>query len=196
MNKKEKNRIAIIRAAREAFTAKGYAKTTMDDIARASGKAKSTLYYYFESKEAAFREVIDMEAATLKKRLEQIVFDPKRKAQQKLEDYILFRWKAFEELGNNYKTMRKKFLENMDFVEKYRRRFDELEKQFLGTILRQGVEQKEFRIPAENIDMVATVIFLSMKALEVPFFARGEMATITSKLKGLTEVLFYGIVAD
>lgn len=53
---------AILDAAQRLFAAFGYRRTAMDDIARAAGVAKGTLYFYFEGKEAVFRA---MHARTL-----------------------------------------------------------------------------------------------------------------------------------
>ena len=46
---------AILAAAITQFTRFGYRRTSMDDIARAAGVAKGTLYLYFDSKAAVFR---------------------------------------------------------------------------------------------------------------------------------------------
>jgi AcrR family transcriptional regulator len=48
-------REAILAAATGHFTRFGYRRTSMDDIARAAGVAKGTLYLYFDSKAAVFR---------------------------------------------------------------------------------------------------------------------------------------------
>ena len=60
--KKEK----IISAATRLFSRFGLEKTTMEDIAKAAKKGKSSLYYYFKSKEEVFAEVIKKEIAGLK----------------------------------------------------------------------------------------------------------------------------------
>ena len=52
---------AIIDAAKKLIQQYGLNKTTMEDIAKAAGKGKSTLYYYFKSKEDIFDEVIKQE---------------------------------------------------------------------------------------------------------------------------------------
>lgn len=53
----------IFRAAREIFAAQGFAAARMDDIARAAGLSKATLYLHFASKEELFfaltQELID-----------------------------------------------------------------------------------------------------------------------------------------
>jgi AcrR family transcriptional regulator len=44
----------ILAAARHVFLERGYAGTTMDDVARAAEFSKPTLYQYFENKDALF----------------------------------------------------------------------------------------------------------------------------------------------
>ena len=48
---KSVHREAIAAAASELFAAKGITATSMDDIAKAAGYSKATLYVYFENKE-------------------------------------------------------------------------------------------------------------------------------------------------
>src|SRR5262247_1583533 len=48
-------REAILDAALELFGRYGYRRTSIDDIARAAGVAKGTVYLYVENKEALFR---------------------------------------------------------------------------------------------------------------------------------------------
>lgn len=49
---------AIIAVARELFNTKGFAKTTMAEIARESGVADGTVYIYFKNKEAVARAAL------------------------------------------------------------------------------------------------------------------------------------------
>jgi AcrR family transcriptional regulator len=51
----------IISTAQKLFQQYGLHKTTMEDIARAMGKGKSTLYYYYKSKEEIFDAVLRTE---------------------------------------------------------------------------------------------------------------------------------------
>lgn len=57
--KGERTRRRIVETARVLFHARGYANTSMDDIVRRSRVTKGSLYYYFPSKEALGRAVID-----------------------------------------------------------------------------------------------------------------------------------------
>ncbi|SEO08160.1 TetR/AcrR family transcriptional regulator [Bradyrhizobium sp. OK095] len=48
----------LLAAAKDTFTSKGFAATTMDDIAGAAGMSKKTLYKLFESKTELFRAML------------------------------------------------------------------------------------------------------------------------------------------
>jgi len=48
----------IISAALEVFADRGFAVTTLEDIARKAGVTKGTIYLYFENKEALFKALI------------------------------------------------------------------------------------------------------------------------------------------
>jgi len=56
--RKEARPDEILDAALAQFTEKGFSATRMIDVARAAGISKGTLYLYFTSKEAIFREVV------------------------------------------------------------------------------------------------------------------------------------------
>jgi len=48
----------ILDAALKVFAAKGFAAARMEDIARAAGVTKGTIYLYFENKEAVFKSLV------------------------------------------------------------------------------------------------------------------------------------------
>jgi TetR/AcrR family transcriptional repressor of mexJK operon len=53
-----RKRFAIVRAARQAFLGGGYAKTSMDGIAKAAGVGIKTLYRHFKNKDDLFSAVM------------------------------------------------------------------------------------------------------------------------------------------
>jgi AcrR family transcriptional regulator len=54
---RDTKREAILEAALQLFGRYGYRRTSIDDIARAAGVAKGTVYLYVENKEALFRSL-------------------------------------------------------------------------------------------------------------------------------------------
>jgi len=51
----------ILNTALSLLAKNGFAKTTLDDIASALGMKKSSLYYYYQNKDALLQDVIDRE---------------------------------------------------------------------------------------------------------------------------------------
>src|SRR5215213_3553561 len=54
----EERRAAILAAALEEFTARGYEGARLDDVAKRAGVAKGTIYLYFADKEALFQDLV------------------------------------------------------------------------------------------------------------------------------------------
>ena len=66
----------ILAAARRLFDRKGYAKTSMEDVAARAGLAVGTLYNYFRSKDDLLLAIMRREADRLVRIAEGIVADP------------------------------------------------------------------------------------------------------------------------
>ncbi len=65
-------RDAILTAALDEFSAKGFAAARLDDVARRAEVAKGTIYLHFRDKEALFQELIRSELVPLVGKLETI----------------------------------------------------------------------------------------------------------------------------
>ena len=62
MKKAEQSEVthgALLKAARELFTERGYAYTTTEEIAKRAGMTRGSLYYQFRDKSALFRAVLE-----------------------------------------------------------------------------------------------------------------------------------------
>jgi AcrR family transcriptional regulator len=57
--RREATRAAIVKAAKRLFGERGFAGTTMDNVATAANVAKGAVYHHFETKEALFEAVFD-----------------------------------------------------------------------------------------------------------------------------------------
>lgn len=60
---------SILQEARHLFATKGFAETSMDDIARANHIQKASLYHYFKSKEHILQAIVDLEGERWSARL-------------------------------------------------------------------------------------------------------------------------------
>ena len=60
--------LAIMRAAEGLFASKGYANTSIADIAKAAGVSKALVYHHFADKDELFRQIVeDVRAPTAEK---------------------------------------------------------------------------------------------------------------------------------
>ena len=51
----------ILQAAKQLFAVHGFARVTMDDVAKAVGKGRSSLYYYYKNRDEILDAVVHME---------------------------------------------------------------------------------------------------------------------------------------
>lgn len=77
---------AILRAAEQVFARSGFAGATMQDIAQAAACPKSTVHYYFSTKEALHRAVLDDILATWLEGTEGLV--PEADPREALTQYV------------------------------------------------------------------------------------------------------------
>lgn len=180
----------IINKAQTVFARFGFQKTTMDDIAQASHKGKSTLYYYFSSKEDIYHAVIEKEAKELKEEIRKAIAI-EASPQDKLRTYILTRMHALKRLANLYEVFKDEYLENYKFIEKIRVSYDEYERIMISGILKEGVKREEFVI--EDIELTSYAIVMATKGLEYPWAIEEDTTKIEENIDTLLHVLFYGL---
>ena len=189
---KEEVRTHIVGIARRIFTRYGFRKTTMEEIASASQMGKSSIYYYFKSKEDIFRAVVEFEAIMLKERLNRII-SKDNSPTERLKAYILFRLHHVRTLENFYAALNEETLSHMGFILEIRQNFEEEEQELLSKILEDGMEQNVFLLSSSKIGAIA--ISTMMKGLEVPLLLDEAHKTDREELMDdLIRVLLYGIL--
>ncbi len=180
----------IIESADEFFHRFGFYKTTMDDIAHKIHKVKGVLYYYFNSKEELYTEVIKRELNTVKDALRQIVStddDPVTK----LENYIKVRYRMLNNAHNYHETLKADFREKYGFVESVRSDFDHFERAQFNKILKQGKEKGYFDL--SEIDLTIDVIMILSKNLEIPLYIQGKYSEYEKIINEMISIIFNGL---
>jgi len=189
---KKEVRIHIVGIARRIFTRYGFRKTTMEEIANASQMGKSSIYYYFKSKEEIFRAVVELEATILKERLSRII-SKNNSPPERLKAYILFRLHHVRTLENFYAALNEETLSYMGFILEIRRNFEAEEQELVSKILEDGMEQGVFQLSSSEIGAIA--ISTMMKGLELPLLLDEAHKTDRGELmEDLIRVLFNGIL--
>lgn len=188
---KSKAKLQIIEAAGVTFGRYGFKKTTMDDIAFAAGKGKSSLYYYFKNKEEVFEAVVNQEALILKDEIKNALAETDT-AVDKLKTYISIRMNRFIAKGNLDTALSDNFLATFSFIEKIRNKYREWEIEVIDSILKEGVENKEFK--PNNIEFMGSTILTAMIGFELPLLKSPESnIEFDKKIDDVINMLFYGI---
>lgn len=186
----ERAKDEIIEIARDIFARFGFKKTTMEEIAKAAKKAKSSLYYYFQSKEEVFQAVIEREAKVLREKIEKAMTQEET-PQAKLRAYIITRMKALKQLANFYSALKDEYLENYKFIEKFRKKYDEEETSAITEILKAGIEKGIFKV--KDIEMTTLAILIALKGFE-SWVLQGNTKWSEKDIDNLLDILFYGII--
>ena len=188
---KEKFRDKIVEVSSEIFSQYGFKKTTMEEIALALRKGKSSIYYYFKSKEEIFEAVIDKEAQMLKNELAAAIKSTEN-PEERLRLYVKVRLEAFEKLSNYYNAIFNSELDHFDFIEKQREKYDRQELAFFRYILWVGVRSGHFNL--KNTGLTAMAVQTALKGLERPLFWGSKSKGQEHRIDATIDVLFYGIV--
>jgi len=188
---KDEVKEAIVSVARHIFSRFGFKKTTMDEIAIASRKGKSSIYYYFASKEEIFQAVVEKEAEIFKQELIKAT-NPNDTPAQKLKTHVLVRMRSMEKLANFYSAIKDDFLGHLDFIEKIRKKYDQEEIQMMESILVEGVKNGMFEI--DDTSLAAIAIVTALKGMEIPLFWGVEEKDLESRLDHLIHILFHGVM--
>jgi AcrR family transcriptional regulator len=191
MVNKEEYRKKIIKTAGQIFSRYGFKKTTMEEIAKALKIGKSSIYYYYQSKEDIFEAVVLNEANILRNELTTAIKSVESPI-EKMEKYVFVRMKSFEKLSNYYNAIFDKNLDHFEFIEKIREKYDIVEIAILRLILWDGTRKKVFHVA--NSEYTAMAIQTTLKGFEVPLFWKKKEINIEDRLNAILNVLFYGIV--
>ncbi|HAG15000.1 MAG TPA: TetR family transcriptional regulator [Bacteroidales bacterium] len=191
MANKLKVKELIIEVARDVFSRYGYKKTTMDDIAIGARKGKSSIYYYFKSKEEIYEAVVDTESNILFKEIYNQIEQPVA-ANEKFKLYVFTRMNKIRELSNFYEVMKNESLYQLDFIMELRNKYNAHEIAILQNILNEGVKTREFSI--QDPELAAIALVTAIKGLEAPLLIKGEKRNLEKRIDYVVRILFYGIM--
>lgn len=181
----------ILKIAQDVFSKYGYKRATLDDIANAISKGKSSLYYYFESKEDLFHAVVLNEVEMLTQKLDQVInrnTDPI----DKLRDYMLTKITTFRRLGDFHKSLESDSAA-LNYVNELVEHYEQDEIRFIKRILIEGVRKNVFEI--YDFKLAATGITMAIKGLERPLSSSGTYGNINleNSVDIILKIICYGI---
>jgi len=152
----------IINAAENQFIRFGFRKTTMEDIAKAAGIGKATLYYYFKNKEDIFAAMAERIAQTgMKTIIEAAQGGTTPQAKFRIFGSSLAQF--IKEKIEYYEAFREELVEIFPSIRRKQKKAEGYGLAALQNILQEGVDQHVFAIV--NVEATAQLLLLLMQEL-------------------------------
>jgi TetR/AcrR family fatty acid metabolism transcriptional regulator len=191
--KSEEKRLAILKAAFDVVTERGYSDTKVDEVARRAGVAKGTVYLYFKDKPAIYIGLVDWLLEQALAIIAEVMARPVS-PRRKLEE-LFSTWASG--MMSNPGVMALLSMENVNQTNTVMKRFKkhvlphmlDMENA-VATIVKQGIEQGEFR-PVEP--RAAAMMYMSAFHAVLLLAARSPGARTGESIK---ELIFCGILAE
>jgi len=191
--KEDQMRASIILAAQQLFQQHGLHKVTMEDIARAMGKGKSSLYYYYKSKEEIFEAMLDREIDDLLAKVAAAVAQADT-AEKKLYTFCLTRFREMRRKAALHGILVGEVLRDPDFVYQIRRRCRQRETTLLQQILTQGSTAGGHPgLSAQDMDAVVFVVLGGLHGLEQEMLLTGDDQLLEPAIRILSRALMNGL---
>lgn len=192
MRKKEANtRDKIIKNASKLFAKKSFFKTTVDDIAQATGVAKGTVYLYFKNKQELYTATIDAHFSyalqkvaevetkniTATEKMKEIAVDFIDYVSSLKTSYMPFNVENVNQIGKTIKTMHSIVMPKMIKMN-----------EIISRIVEQGIKNGEFR---DVEPRVAAFYFLS--AIRAVFVSNYYISDISVETDTILKLFFQGL---
>ena len=184
----------IIDTARILFKQYGFKKTTMGDIARSLGKAKSSLYYYYSSKEDIFEEVLQTEMDELLDQIHQAM-DKATSSKEKLIVYCRCRLNKLSQLYYLSDALKSDLAELHCMMTELKSKFDTSHVELIKQILEEGVQNGEFKkINHDNIELAAYLMVSSFRGLAMPLMvSQQQCPRLDQQIDFIVDLMVEGI---
>lgn len=187
--KKEK-KTKIVEVAIETIRKQGIKKTTLEDIARESGMAITSMYYYFSNKNELLRSALSMLWDKGFAEIEEVA-----KASLPPEEKLLLIWKAVFVALNKSGVLidldRRARSQLAEMVEEFVDDFSRKYRAMVENILREGLEKQAFQV--HDIEMAATVLSSGIWGILLSTIEHGRIEITEEWIDELASLLMYGL---
>ena len=188
----------ILQAAGQLFHKYGLHKVTMDDVAKAIGKGRSSLYYYYKSKEEILAAVMCHELDSMLDEVARAV-DQVFSVEEKIFAFCVTKLKGAHRWRTLYSTLETDMdadtLSAFKTAKKdFRDRFIERQRALVRQILQDGIAQGELREQDEQeLDMQAFVLLTSIAGFKQELIATGNLKLAELSVRTLSHVWAQGL---
>jgi AcrR family transcriptional regulator len=189
-NKYSAVKILIRDAAAEVFERLGFEKTTVNDIADAVHKAKSSIYYYFKSKEEIFFEIVQDEIRWMMTEMAKAV-ESESNPTAKLRAYLMTRITQLRKVPSLRSVLADGYLRRSQQLEECRAYYARMARELLAKILNEGRRDGVLNFACVEVAAAGTLVII--KALELPILFGNRDSEEAVDIDSLVHVILDGL---
>jgi AcrR family transcriptional regulator len=188
----------LINAAKQLFQLHGFRRVTIDDIAKAIGKARSSLYYYYKTKEEILDAVIAAEIRELMTAISGAVSQTQT-TEEKMEAFFLTKLQVilekrgfFNALDEGLDTGELSGLQKTKFV--IQQQIWQPEEALLRRIITDGIMNGELtKLGNQDQDDLIFVLLSSLRGIKREMVIRNDFSNMGSSVRILVRSLIQGL---
>ncbi len=195
---KEEKKLRVLKAASDCFARFGYEKTTLEDIGKAVGLNKASLYYYYKNKEDIFCDVISQEVDQYLAEVQKKV-KASRTAETKIQSYLQERVNVYRMLMNLHNL-------SMDTIRRFEPIYNDLyekmmtrEETFVADIIREGIVDGEFqkvdapRVAHALLTVAVSIRYRGLHISHVRMAGEADYAKMQEDIRFVVKLVLDGI---
>lgn len=192
-NEKEDIRRDIIEASKSIFKKDGYNKVTMDDIAKAALKGRSSLYHYFKNKHEIFEAMVIDEFLIIHHKAKSKI-SAELSFEDNLKKYSEAKLNGLKLLTKKYTYILRDLKGNHILLYKLQSQMSSLEINVFKHLLSSGVKNGDIkRMDNNDIDYLALAIVTAIGGLEKELILFEKIEDATSRSFWLINILVKGL---
>ncbi|HEY9256997.1 TetR/AcrR family transcriptional regulator [Chitinophaga sp.] len=170
LSQEELLRSQILQTAQQLYQRHGIRKVTMDDVAKAIGKTRSALYYYYKNRDELFEAVMFSLIEDVKNETE-AVMSREKGLQAKIYAFCFAKVKGFKKTKSFIAAIesgldKEELSKYADMMWKVHQGMMQAETDLLKQVIGQSVAMKEIRKPdAASLDTLIFVLLSSIRGI-------------------------------
>jgi AcrR family transcriptional regulator len=188
----------ILGAAKRLFAVHGLSKVTMDDVAKAIGKGRSSLYYYYKSKDEIFDAVMDIEIREMMAAISRAV-EEAQTTEEKLQAFCSAKLQVLGEKRSFFKTL--DIGMDADAFSQFKKtqvihhnQIMRQESDLLKQLLAVGMERGELRnISEKEQDILIFVLLSSLHGMKREMIMENNFEKIQPAVNAFTDMVMHGL---
>lgn len=187
------NKADIIKAADEVFLKYGFSRVSMLDISKASGKGRSTLYYYFKNKTEVFEAFAACKFTHMLNESQQLISSGACFSDN-IERYYKTKFQHFKQLLIQYSNLFEDMKVEPALILKKRKLFFKDEAEIMQKIIYWAIDKQEITpLLPDDVNFLAETMVTAFRSFEQEMLMYGGMENFESKISWLSRVLGKGL---